>query len=179
MLQWTHFYKALCADKQVFLQREKQEELPGHKRRVHFEFWSMSVNCSPENRTLWNFCQLWESSPKSSPILHIIKHYKSYPRHGEKWHLNIVLNFTFPSLLVSLGIFHVFINHLYFLFYDCILCQFPFLKKSFSLSTGISSLCVLDTNPICYIDSKQFTVCLFSCIAHLFLINRFYFLEQF
>lgn len=36
------------------------------------------------SRTLWNFCQLWEPSPKSSPILHIIKHYKSYPWHGEK-----------------------------------------------------------------------------------------------
>lgn len=30
MLQWTRFYKSLCADKQVCLQRE-QEELPGRK----------------------------------------------------------------------------------------------------------------------------------------------------
>ena len=146
MLQQTHFYKSLCADKQVFLQREKQEELPGHKRRVRFEFWSMSVNCSLEKQ---NFVELLLAVRVLTQILTNTSYYKTLqivstawwkmtPQHGFKFYISLITRLKWLSslaaLLVSLGIFHVFINHFYFLFYDCIFCQFHFLKKSFSIN---------------------------------------------
>lgn len=109
MLQQTHFYKSLCADKQVFLQHEKQEEMPGHKRRVRFEFWSMSVNCSLEKQ---NFVELLLAVRVLTQILTNTSYYKTLqivstawwkmtPQHGFKFYISLITRLKWLSSLAS------------------------------------------------------------------------------